>query len=202
MQKKAQEELKEGDWVIYKYLHETFVRPIVDIKGYIIFLDSIGGNTTQMTIDRYDDEYYKITLKERMFSNRRIEHFVNKLQATSEYPNQLIGKKHSKNKLYPIKERAGNTAKKNIYGTFDSEIALENENIEFLAFGHPIVNKLINYCIDDNFHGETGVQIVNYHVPFKGMVFNYIVTFNFQSGQFIIRVFKSRRKRVPNDFFV
>lgn len=127
--------------------------------------------------DRMDfnyDEYYKITMKERRFSNNRIEKFINSLRAFYEEQYQEkfeIGKKESKTGLYPVETVNGKK-----YGTFDSTIALENEEIDFLAFGHPIIEEIIAETQSHEFGGYAGVKYISYGRQFSGTLFNYIVT--------------------------
>ncbi|MBN2159611.1 MAG: DEAD/DEAH box helicase family protein [Spirochaetes bacterium] len=126
--------------------------------------------------DRIDfnyDEYYRITLKERIFSNRRIERFANLLMDEDEYASGFLGRPDGRG-LYPV---AVDGASERRPGTFDSAAALDDERLEFLAFGHPAVDRLVSYCRDRAFGGFTGVQTVRYPVRFTGMVFYYLVTF-------------------------
>jgi superfamily II DNA or RNA helicase len=132
---------------------------------------------TELTVtDRMDfnyDEYYKVTLKDRVFTNRRIEGFINRFMAESRFADDLMGAQNKKTGLYRIF-----TGEEGLrYGTFDSEKALENERLDFLAFGHPAVDAIIDHCCSGNFGGETGILFVKSEIPFSGMVFNYLVTF-------------------------
>jgi len=120
------------------------------------------------------DEYYKITLREREFSNSRIENFVNQLRRYNNEVDKYIGNKHARNNLYPVK-MPGFTKK--TFGTFSSTIALNNENLEFLAFGHPLVEKFISICHNDDFGGLVGIKNLKFGKSFYGLQFNFIVTF-------------------------
>ncbi len=123
------------------------------------------------------DEYYKVTLKERQFSNRRIENFVERLNKIDSLPSQILGKKEKRANRYKILDNLGDEFIKGKYGTFDSEVALVNSEIEFLAFGHHIVDRLINHVRSDSFEGDIGIKGIGFEKPFMGMIFNYIVTF-------------------------
>ncbi len=124
------------------------------------------------------DEYYRITLQDRQYSNKRIENFVNTLRKCDESVDHLLGKKHKMNRLYSIKTLPSGGKPQRKKGTFDSNRALNNENIEFLAFGNPIIDYLINLCREEDFGGFTGIKIVKHEKKLKGMIFYYLVTFS------------------------
>jgi hypothetical protein len=128
--------------------------------------------------DRIDfnyDEYYRVTLKERKFSNRRIERFINLLMQQDDFASRmLVGEG---NGLYRVacSEDEGETRWR--LGTFDSGMALDNEQLEFLAFGHPVIDRLVSYCQGRLFGGHVGIQSVCSDIDFSGMVFYFMVTF-------------------------
>ncbi|HPG49241.1 MAG TPA: SNF2-related protein [Spirochaetota bacterium] len=128
--------------------------------------------------DRIDfnyDEYYRITLKERKFSNERIERFVNRLAAADGHAASLVSQSDVIG-LYSV-ACDGEGGESRRPGTFDSAAALDNERIEFLAFGHPVIDRMVEHCRSASFGGHTGVQTVRAGIPFTGMVFYYLVTF-------------------------
>ncbi|HOP64559.1 MAG TPA: DEAD/DEAH box helicase [Spirochaetota bacterium] len=123
------------------------------------------------------DEYYKVTLKDRTFTNRRIEKFIDDFIDEDSFADGLISRKNRRTGLYRVSTgEEGDSHVK--YGTFDSERALEDESLEFLAFGHTSIDRIINYCNSDEFGGETGVVFMKSDVPFEGMIFNYLVEFS------------------------
>ncbi len=132
---------------------------------------------TELTVtDRMDfnyDEYYKVTLKDRVFTNRRIEGFVSRFIEQSRFADDLLGPQNKRTGLYRVSPGSADAR----YGTFDSEKALENERLDFLAFGHPAVDAIIDHCYSGDFGGETGVVFLKSEKPFSGMFFNYLVTF-------------------------
>lgn len=128
------------------------------------------------------DEYYKTTMNERKISNKRIESFISRLRDNSESLHDYLGKKNTLTRLYPVKKYPDGTLPKKRHGTFDSVRALENENLEFLAFGNPIVDSLISECQGSGFGGETGIQYINYRKPFYGFIAYYIITFHTSSS--------------------
>ncbi|OHD66888.1 MAG: hypothetical protein A2176_12565 [Spirochaetes bacterium RBG_13_51_14] len=129
--------------------------------------------------DRIDfnyDEYYRITLKERMFSNRRIERFVARLMRADDFARNYLGRKE-RSGLYRVVGADGEDGPSYRLGTFDSATALEYEQLEFLAFGHPVIDRLVEHCQSGGFGGFTGIQAVRSDLAFAGMVFYYMVTF-------------------------
>jgi superfamily II DNA or RNA helicase len=151
--------------------------------------------------DRIDfnyDEYYRVTMKERAFSNRRIEHFVNVLMQTDEYSSRLI--RRERGGLYRVFSEGESGASAWRQGTFDSATALEREELEFLAFGHPVVDRLVARCRNGEFGGATGIRVVHSRVPFYGMVFYYLATFKAASeSRAIIPVAVPDDPRVSED---
>lgn len=123
------------------------------------------------------DEYYKVTLKDRSFTNRRIEKFVNHFMEEDHYAGNMISPKNGRTGLYKV-TRGGMNEPVVRFGTFDSEKALEDEGLEFLAFGHEIVDNIIEYCCSDDFGGETGVVFIKSEKKFTGIIFNFLVKFS------------------------
>ena len=46
-------------------------------------------------------------------------------------------------------------------GTFDVDLAQQREEIDFFALGHPLIDKIINYCRDDGFEGDFSILYLN-----------------------------------------
>ncbi len=114
------------------------------------------------------DEYYRITLRERAFSNKRIEDFVNRLRKIDSDADMCIGRRSKLTGLYPLPQSKR-------YGTFESRRALENDRLEFLAFGNPLVDSLINRARSADFGGHTGIRTVHFRHFLTGMIFYYLV---------------------------
>jgi len=140
-----------------------------------VHYEKLSELTVTSRMDFNYDEYYRITLKERQFTNQRLEHFVELLQEEDTFPLQYLSKRHRGNNLFPV--RYSDEVVKGKYGTFDSMAAMENENLEFLAFGHPIIDRLFAYVQGSEFSGETGVRIIKGDSGRVGLVCNYLVTF-------------------------
>ncbi len=122
------------------------------------------------------DEYYKVTLKDRSFTNRRIETFINHFMKEDSYAENFISPKNGRTGLYKV-THGGDAEPVVKFGTFDSEKALEDEGLEFLAFGHDVVDNIIEYCCSDNFGGDTGTVYIKSDSNFTGMIFNFLVKF-------------------------
>lgn len=123
------------------------------------------------------DEYYKVTLKDRAFTNRRIENFINRFMEEDSSAQSIISAKNSRTGLYKITHPgAGGPVVR--FGTFNSEKALEDEGLEFLAFGHDVVDNIIEYCCSESFGGDTGVVFISNEKFFSGIIFNFLVKFS------------------------
>jgi len=150
-----------------------------EIDGRIALARQNYEKLSELTVaDKMDfnyDEYYRITLKERQFTNHRIENFVKRLQDEDEFPLQFLSKQHRGNNLYPVKYSEEGIRGK--YGTFDSLTALDNENLEFLAFGHPIIDRFIRYAQSPDFGGFAGVKMIKWDRQCTAFMVNYVVTY-------------------------
>ncbi len=140
--------------------------------------EKLADLTVARQMDFNYDEYYRITLKERQFSNHRIENFVARLQMVEPSVLDMIGTRDAVTGFFPVFYAAEEGQPSHNQGTFESHCALENEKVEFLAFGHPVVDSLVDLCKTEGFGGLTGAVAVPSHERFTGMVFNYIVTYN------------------------
>ena len=117
-------------------------------------------------------------MKERQFSNRRIERFVERMAQEDGLVGEYLGRKNARTGLYRIKRPVRTSPEAPCHGSFDSRVALENEGMEFLAFGHHVVDTLFEHCVSDAFGGKTGVKLIRSAVPYRGMVFCYLVSYN------------------------
>jgi hypothetical protein len=122
------------------------------------------------------DEYYRITQKERFYSNKQLERFMDKAREYSATAQHCLGKKNLRSGLYQI-QGMPHDIRHHQYGSFDSELALARTDIEFLAFGHPIVDGVINDCRHSGFGGTAGIVSLSEPI-FNGFVFYYLITFN------------------------
>ncbi len=135
--------------------------------------EKLGDLTVTNRMDFNYDEYYKVTLRERQFTNRRIEKFINDIVEEDEYASSYISP-HGNKGFYQVFSDPHSRGK---LGVFDSETALGNDSLEFLAFGHPVVDRIIDHCRGEEFGGETGTIFIRGDSEFHGMIFQYKVTF-------------------------
>jgi hypothetical protein len=135
---------------------------------------------SELTVtDRLDfnyDEYYRITLKERKYSNDRIRDFVTRLQSIRPDLQSILGRPHGKTGLCRVPSENG----KSRYGTFDSRKAMDNEELEFLAFGHPSIETLVSVCQKEDWGGRFGICPVPWHRTFTGFVLYALVTYHLE----------------------
>ncbi|MCB1179242.1 MAG: DEAD/DEAH box helicase family protein [Leptospiraceae bacterium] len=102
----------------------------------------LNNLVTPKLLDFNLQDYYNHTLSERQFDNSHLEDFV--LNHDRYFPEVSgVEIEPAENKIYRI--RLGSDWK---LATFDSELALQNDSLEFLAFGHPIVENAINHFLD------------------------------------------------------
>ncbi|NMB66167.1 MAG: hypothetical protein GYA16_14980, partial [Spirochaetes bacterium] len=149
--------------------------------------------TVAKKIDLNFDEYYKITMQERAFSNKRIEQFINELKEVDASISNYISGPNPKNRLYFVRYNPVTHTPVNRYGTFTSEVALENESLEFLAFGHPVIDFCIEQCQEHAFGGLAGIKRIDCPYDCSGLLFHYLVTLKAKEEvQRIIPVFVSK----------
>ncbi|MCL1833628.1 MAG: SNF2-related protein [Leptospirales bacterium] len=123
------------------------------------------------------DEYYRVTLKERSITNKRIERFINTFMQEDAYADNIISQKNPKTDLYRVTHSKGEGDITNL-ATFDSDRALDNEGLEFLAFGNEVIDNIIRYCCSSEFGGDTGILFVDDEKKFSGLIFNFIVEYS------------------------
>lgn len=67
-------------------------------------------------------------------------------------------------------------------GTFDPKIAIEEDTLDFFAFGHPLFDAIIRYCTDsetsNHFDAQTAFRVLHHsdHAGHEGIQFNYVIT--------------------------
>jgi superfamily II DNA or RNA helicase len=106
--------------------------------------NKLNALVTPKLIDFNLQDYYNHTLSERQYNNSHLEDFV--LSFSKHFPTECGSQitEHPENKkMYSIQ-----TGKEIKTGTFNSEDALQNDSLEFLAFGHPLVEKSIQYFLE------------------------------------------------------
>ena len=127
---------------------------------------------TPKLLDFNLQDYYKHTFQEREFNNSHLEEFF--LLFNQYFPKELEVKiSPYQNKIYKI--QIGQECK---LATFDSELALQNESLEFLAFGHPLIEKSINYFLTNKL--GYSVKFISNQFFYKQAIFIFLVTFEFK----------------------
>jgi len=126
---------------------------------------------TPKLIDFNLQDYYNHTLDKRQFDNSHLEKFI--IEFISYFPgitNTTLEKVN--NKIY--KMISENREKR---ATFDSETALQDDTLEFLAFGHPLVENAINYFTNNKL--GFGYKVIKSKEFSNKIFYIYIADFSF-----------------------
>jgi len=154
---KTKEELEE----------ELDLRIKVAEQGY----RKLENLVTPKLLDFNLQDYYNHTLEERKFDNSHLEEFI--ISFDRFFPNESgVRLEPAESKIYRIK--SGQSWK---LATFDSELALQNDSLEFLAFGHPIVENAINYFIKNKL--GYGYKFIDSKEFYRKIIFVVLVDFQF-----------------------
>ncbi|AXX14387.1 DEAD/DEAH box helicase [Leptospira borgpetersenii] len=147
-------------------------------KGF----EKLGALVTPKLIDFNLLDYYNHTLEERSFNNTHLEEFISRF--TKIFPEEagfkLIRKK---SQIYEI----DSSQYKGKYGTFDSELALQNDSLEFLAFGHLLIDRTVSYLIQNqkgwgvSFHSVSNKEYYVFLVEFQ-FILNRTELFYFETN--------------------
>ncbi|MFW5808406.1 MAG: DEAD/DEAH box helicase [Spirochaetota bacterium] len=127
--------------------------------------------TTKMDFN-YDD-YYRITQVERKYSNEQLEQFM---MHYASFRNTVTFASTDVDHVYEVVV-SGESGPSRSSGTFYSETALSRSNVEFLAFGHPLIDSAIEDCTGDEFAGAVSIKAVRGEVQCEGILFTFLVTF-------------------------
>ncbi|MBK7053568.1 MAG: DEAD/DEAH box helicase family protein [Leptospiraceae bacterium] len=135
--------------------------------------NKLNALVTPKLIDFNLQDYYNHTLSERQYNNSHLEEFV--ISFSKHFPEEC----GSQITVHPEKERMYEiqTGKEIKTGTFNSEDALQNDSLEFLAFGHPLVEKSIQYFLES----KSGFSKSNFSIPgYESKIFFvFLVEFQF-----------------------
>ncbi|MBM9499928.1 DEAD/DEAH box helicase family protein [Leptospira sp. 201903071] len=149
-------------------------------KGF----EKLSDLVTPKMIDFNLLDYYSHTLEERSFNNTHLEEFVSRFTRT--FPDEagfkLVKKKPQ---VYEIES----ALYKGKFGTFDSELALQNDSLEFLAFGHPLVDKAVSHLIQN----QKGWGI-SFHSISKKEYYVFLVDFQFTLNRTELFYFECNRQ--------
>ena len=135
--------------------------------------NKLNALVTPKLIDFNLQDYYNHTLSERQYNNSHLEEFV--ISFSKYFPRECGSKitTHPENKkLYSIQ-----TEKEVKTGTFNSEDAVQNDSLKFLAFGHPLVEKSIQYFLES----KSGFSKAYFSIPgYESKIFFvFLVEFQF-----------------------
>ncbi|MBN2543376.1 DEAD/DEAH box helicase [bacterium] len=85
--------------------------------------------------------------------------------------------------------------------TFDRESAIENQDLDFLAIGHPFVDAMLYSCGDIEFTGDTALRkiIVPGAKPRKGIQFNFIIRSRVRRDDYEEYMFNMETVFIGND---
>ncbi|TGK11523.1 DEAD/DEAH box helicase [Leptospira fletcheri] len=109
-------------------------------KGF----EKLGSLVTPKLIDFNLEDYYKTTLQERAYTNSHLEDFF--VRYTESFGKEIgLAIRSDAPHLYTL-EGPKYKGKK---ATFDSERALSDDSLEFLAFGHPLIDEAVLSFLKD-----------------------------------------------------
>ncbi|MCZ8154871.1 MAG: SNF2-related protein [Leptospira sp.] len=112
---------------------ELDLRIQVAQKGF----EKLNSLVTPKLLDFNLKDYYDHTQDDRAWNNQHLEEIVT--SGSKIFLNQLPGRlSEKKNELYQYTNPEG----KSKPATFDSDLALTNDTLEFMAFGHPFVERV------------------------------------------------------------
>ncbi len=136
------------------------------------------------------DTVDEILGREPPVSNEDIEAFA--LDFLSRYPNDSVSPDDGN--LYAITvppafrkacdELYGISLRETYTGTFDPRTAIEQETVDFFAFGHPLFDAMIRFCTDDEmknrFDARNALRVLQSedYAGYEGVQFNYILRFD------------------------
>ncbi|TGK06936.1 DEAD/DEAH box helicase [Leptospira semungkisensis] len=135
-------------------------------KGF----EKLGSLVTPKLLDFNLEDYYKTTLQERSYTNQHLENFF--VRYTKKYAERLNYKlKTNRHQVYEL-EGDHYKGKK---ATFNSEQALADDSLEFLAFGHPLIEDSVQSFLKD----RSGWKLGFYESNGNYIYFVFIVEFKF-----------------------
>jgi superfamily II DNA or RNA helicase len=148
--------------------NELDVRIQVAQKGF----EKLNSLVTPKLLDFNLKDYYDHTLDEREWNNQHLEEIVT--NGSKFFLTELPGKLSSKtNGLYTFTNLDG----KSKQATFDSDLALTNDSLEFLAFGHPFVEKVTELLTNTNI-GNRKKYVISKDLQNR-ILFVFMVEFQF-----------------------
>ena len=136
-------------------------------KGF----EKLNALVTPKFVDFNLDDFYQHSIQERTHDNSDLEDFIQKVEES--FP-ELLKKKIKRTKThFELVDDFGKTKK----ATFNSELALADDSLEFLAFGHPLVDSSISHFIENSI-GSCYKQIQT-DLQQKSIYYVFIINFDF-----------------------
>ena len=134
-------------------------------KGF----EKLNSLVTPRLLDFNLNDYFQHSVEERNYNNSHLEKLIFDIQKNSSSDVRLTP---LQNEIVKIESR-GKTGK----GTFNSELALANDSLEFLAFGHPLIEEIVQTLIDSG----SGSRKKTIKIPGKSglIIFVYLVEYVF-----------------------
>ncbi|TGK02928.1 DEAD/DEAH box helicase [Leptospira langatensis] len=135
-------------------------------KGF----EKLGSLVTPKLLDFNLEDYYKTTLQERSYTNQHLENFF--VRYTKKYSEKLNYRlKANRHQVYELEgdQYKGKKA------TFNSEQALADDSLEFMAFGHPLIEDAVQAFLKD----RSGWKLGFYESSGNYIYFVFIVEFKF-----------------------
>ncbi|KXB05854.1 hypothetical protein AKJ51_04630, partial [candidate division MSBL1 archaeon SCGC-AAA382A20] len=124
--------------------------------------------------------------EEIAFANEDIEEFVRAF--FERYDGKIENTRYKEQyRIYPpsVVQEENNVPKKIERATFDKDIAKKHDpdDCKFIAFGHPLLENIIDYCTarDAHFGGSSAIKSLE-DENLKGILFNYQITYIDASG--------------------
>jgi len=74
--------------------------------------------------------------------------------------------------------------------TFTKDVAMDSEDVEFISLDHPLVESLIEFCLDsDRIHGEVAIKVAAEASGTPGILFNYRLGYVSGAGDVVTEKF-------------
>jgi hypothetical protein len=127
------------------------------------------------------DEADRLLSRARPVTHTHLRDFVHDFLAM--YPTAEFEERNDGTVLIEVPQRfiehAGPKILDGYVGTFDPELALRRESLEFFAIGHPLVDAILDLCQATHFGGLTPLRVVNSPEDggFWGIQCNFIVDY-------------------------
>jgi superfamily II DNA or RNA helicase len=156
--------------------------------------EKLNSLTLTSKLDFNYDDYYRITCKNRQFSNTQVKELFEKYT----YHQTHIKMKNVDNNVCEITVES-DLEKTKYKGTFYSETALSNSKLDFFAIGHPLIDQTITQLTNMQNAGLVACINVKSDGEIFGVLFTFLVRFlNREIREFYIPVFIDYNNTLSN----